>query len=114
MGHTANRENAVEGMAELWQKICTLQGVTLHTSGRSSRQGKAFTFQVRGSELIVSTKAKSVTWSSVQEALLKVRAIASEQGLDVPIIKGPKQLGVFGASYLYPVFLFLGVIRSYR
>lgn len=28
------------------------------------------------------------------------------------IVEGPKKLGVFGASYLYPVFVRLGVIKK--
>jgi hypothetical protein len=28
------------------------------------------------------------------------------------IVSGPKKLGCFGASYLYPVFLELGIIKK--
>lgn len=111
MGRTAKKDNTVPGMNELWERICLLQGTELHTSGRGSRPGKPFTYRVKGNEISISTKEKTVTWSSVQKAWLTVQAIAHEQGCEKPIIKGPKQLGVFGASYLYPIFLRLEVCR---
>ena len=32
-------------------------------------------------------------------------------GLELQVVTGPKKLGVFGASYIYPVFIEIGVIR---
>ena len=28
------------------------------------------------------------------------------------LVTGPKKLGIFGASYLYPIFMELGIIRG--
>ncbi len=52
----------------------------------------------------VDRKNKSITRSSVEIAYQKVLELEG-------IVTGPKKLGVFGASYLYPVFIRIGVIR---
>lgn len=49
-------------------------------------------------------KEKSITRATVDLAYQKVLEMGG-------IVEGPKKLGVFGASYLYPVFVRLGVIR---
>lgn len=55
-------------------------------------------------ELKVSRKEKSITRASVMLAYWKVKG---------QVVPGPKSMGgVFGASYLYPVFLRLGVCRA--
>ena len=57
--------------------------------------------------MFISTKAKSITKAMVM--------IAYQRGLEIQEAEGyvsrPKQLGTFGASYLYPVFLKLGIIN---
>ena len=52
--------------------------------------------------MFVSRKEKSVTRASILVAYKKAQELGR--------VTGPKQLGVFGASYLYPVFLRLGII----
>lgn len=113
------RQRAIErlraGLAEegperddaLWDALIALQGETFHTA-----KGLAFTYLIRerrdgamGGEMFISRKEKSITQSTVFMALHK----ALELGGDVV---GPKKLGTFGASYLYPVFICLGVIRK--
>ncbi len=36
---------------------------------------------------------------------------STAEGLELQVVTGPKKLGVFGASYIYPVFIEIGVIR---
>lgn len=55
--------------------------------------------------MFVDRKEKSITRSSVEMAYLKALEMDG-------VVTGPKKLGVFGASYLYPVFVRLGVIKS--
>lgn len=62
-----------------------------------------FTYAIRGGELFVSRKEKSITRATVELAFW--RALELKEATT-----GPKKLGVFGASYLYPVFIELGVI----
>jgi hypothetical protein len=112
----------------LWLSICTLEGSTFTTTGRGSRPGTPFSFTVSrnpssggrhyagdsipgyGNEMWITTadgvKKKSISRSTVDRAY----ATAVEKGGNVP---GPKSLGVPGAgSYLYPVFVRLGVITT--
>ena len=114
----------------LWQAIIDLQGHEFSTSGRGSRPGIQFSYHVKpegtaagkhydgesvpgwSNELIVDRKEKSVTRASAELAYQRVLEMAAEQGVDVPIVSGPKKLNVFGASYLYPIFLEMGVIRK--
>ena len=90
---------------ELWEALKEHEGETFCTSGRGSRPGVAFTYQMKGGELFVSRKEKSITKASVMKAYQKVLELDG-------IVTGPKKLGTFGASYLYPVFLALGLCRK--
>ena len=90
----------------LWDALIALQGEIFRTA-----KGLTFTYVIRerrdgamGGEMFISRKEKGITQSTVFMAFHK----ALELGGDVD---GPKKLGTFGASYLYPVFIRLGVIR---
>ena len=78
-----------------------------------------FTYEVKISsrtglatdELIISTRTdgKTITRSSVELALERYLAIQEEHGF----VKDPKAAGqIFGASYLYAMFLKWGIIRG--
>lgn len=55
--------------------------------------------------MIVDRKAKSITRASIDLAFQNARKMGG--------VEGPEVLGsVYGASYLYPVFLRLGVCRG--
>ena len=56
--------------------------------------------------MFISTKAKKVTRATVMIAFQKAIEIQNAKGH----VSGPKRIGTFGASYLYPVFLKLGII----
>ena len=66
-------------------------------------KGLAFTYVIKGNEMFIDRKEKSITKSSV---LLAFQNLVKQGG----IISGPKKLGTFGASYLYPIFMELGWI----
>lgn len=92
---------------DLWEQLILLQGESFSTSGRGSRPGKPFTYTIRGGEMIVSAKAKTITKATVLHAYENALHLQSVEGY----VKGPKKLNVPGAaSYLYPVFLRLGII----
>ena len=97
---TAILNNAMKE-AELWFALQELQGQTFLTA-----KGLPFTFVIRGNELFVSRKDKSITRAMVNVAFQHITQLQSD-GLH---IDGPKKLGTFGASYLYPIFVMLGVI----
>lgn len=87
----------------LWVLLERHQGETFYTA-----KGLPFHYTIRGGELFVDRRAKSITVSTVAAALEAAQRLL-EQGQP---ITGPKKLGCYGASYLYPVFQRLGVIPS--
>ena len=72
----------------LWEAILAFEGAIFYTA--------------KGLEYSYSRKEKSVTRASI--------LVAYKKAQELGCVTGPKQLGVFGASYLYPVFLRLGII----
>ena len=84
----------------MWNAIVAFQGYPFKTS-----KGLSFTYKVKGGELFFTRKEKSITRSTVDIAFQKALELGEKA-------TGPKKLGVFGASYLYPVFVRLGVINK--
>ena len=58
-------------------------------------------------QLVIDRKEKTITRNTVLLAYQKALEIQESERC----VSGPKKLGVFGASYLYPVFLALGICR---
>lgn len=71
----------------------------------STEKGLSMKYTVKGGEIFFDRKKKSVTKASVMKAFYRARQLQNEKGF----INGPEELGTFGASYLYPVFLRIGV-----
>ncbi len=86
------------GAEHLWEALKLFENVPFYTSKKL-----LFRYTLKGGEMFVDRKTKSITRSSIEMAYKK--AIEMEGR-----VSGPKKLGVFGASYLYPVFIRLGVI----
>ena len=86
----------------LWETIILFQGYIFHTV-----KNLEFSYVVNGGEIFVDRKekSKSITKSSV---LLAFHVALDYNGM----VTGPKKLGTFGASYLYPVFMEFGVIKK--
>ena len=99
----ANRMTAKEQETELWELLKFLQGCVFLTA-----KGLKFTYKIRGGEMFVNRKSKSITQAAVFMAYNRAVELMKETGT----VSGPKQLGTFGASYLYPVFVRIGVIRK--
>ncbi len=90
------------GMDNLWNCIVAFAGYPFATA-----KGLKFKYEIHGGEMKVDRKEKTVTRSSVEMAYKRAR----EGGVNgYSSITGPKKLGVFGASYLYPVFVRIGVV----
>lgn len=81
----------------LWDVIIAFAGYPFQTYPK----GLKFKYEVKGNEIFVNRKKKSITRSTVVLAYQNMRQ-AEE-------IRRAKELGTFGASYLYPVFLRLGI-----
>ncbi len=93
-----NNHDAVNPDA-LWECISLFAGYPFKTS-----KGLSFAYTVKGNEMFVTRKEKSITRATVLLAYGKAVALGD-------MATGPKTLGCFGASYLYPVFRRIGVIR---
>lgn len=94
----------VEREEKLWQELIYLQGCLFRTYDRNGVGGVDFTYSIRGGEMFVDRKEKSITRATVMKAYEKV---VEQDGL----VKGPKTLGTFGAGYLFPIFVKMGLIR---
>lgn len=98
-------EDGMEIPAELddflWNTLLEFQKCPFQTA-----KGLTFTYEIRGYEMFVDRKEKSITRATVNMAFHKALEIQRTQGK----VTGPKKLGTFGASYLYPVFIRIGVI----
>lgn len=53
-------------------------------------------------------KAKSITRATINMAFEKALGIQKKEGC----VRGPKRLGVFGASYISPIFIRFGLIKQ--
>lgn len=89
----------------LWETLLAFAGFPFETAKHLE-----YSYSVRGNELFFSRKEKSVTRASVNMAFDTALRLQKE-GTE---ITGPKMLGCFGASYIYPVFVKIGVIRGER
>ena len=89
-----------EQKAALWSMLIYLQGCVFLTA-----KGLKFTYKIKGGEMFVNRKSKSLTQATVFMAFRKAMELGGA-------VAGPKKLGTFGASYLYPIFVRLGVIRG--
>lgn len=113
----------------LWRAVIAYEGFAFTTSGRGSRPGVEYKYEVSspggksgrrysgvdvggyGNELWIivdgERRGKSISRSTVDLAYKNGLALMEAEGA----VKGPKALGIPGAgSYLYPVLLEFGVI----
>ena len=89
-----------EQESELWSMLIYLQGCVFPTA-----KGLKFTYKMKGGELFINRKSKLITQATVFMAFRKAMELGGT-------VAEPKKLGTFGASYLYPIFVRLGVIRG--
>lgn len=85
----------------LWDALVMLEGKNFETAKHLH-----YSYSIKGYEIFVSRKDKSITRATVN---LSLRNAMELQKAGLPV-SGPKKLKTFGASYLYPIFLELGVI----
>ena len=90
MGRLADSSGYTNSETALWNMIADKQDHLFRTV-----KGLEFSIVVKGNELFVSRRKKSITRASVN--------IAYAKWIEDPDC-GPKALGVFGASYLWSIF----------
>ncbi|MDY3250344.1 MAG: hypothetical protein SOX32_08370 [Candidatus Choladocola sp.] len=90
----------------LWEIMTRLQGTEFVTA-----KGLHYTYSIKGREMFADRKEKSITQATVFAAFRRILELGGGEHAAFPVVvSGPKKLGTFGASYLYPVFLRIGVI----
>lgn len=60
------------------------------------------------SELVIDRKEKTITRNTIVLAYKRACELMETEHC----VSGPKKLGCFGASYIYPVFLKLGICKG--
>ena len=97
-----NSSNQIEPLLEqqVWDAMIQFQNYPFLTS-----KGLKFTYTIHGNEIFFTRKEKGITRSTVDIALQKAIELGDKA-------TGPKKLGVFGASYLYPVFVRIGIVNQ--
>ena len=83
----------------LWDVLVELEGKDFETAKHLK-----YSYSIKGYEIFVSRKDKSITRSTVNLSLWNAMEL-QKAGLPV---SGPKKLKTFGASYLYPIFMEIG------
>ena len=94
---------------EIWSMLLAHAGEEFQKT-----RGLPFTYQQKIGrtgeplgELVIDRKEKTITRDTVLLAYNKALELMKMESS----VSEPKKLGVFGASYLYPVFLDLGICR---
>ncbi len=82
-------------LEELWRRMEERQHKTFYTA-----KGLPFTYEIRGGEIVIDRKRKTITKATVSRALEKIQE-------NPAAVTGPKVLNVFGAPYI------LAVLRAF-
>lgn len=99
-------DTSVVNAQNLWEVIESRQGTTFYT-----KKGLPFTYQVKGGELFTDRRERSITLSTFEKAYKKL--IEDRVGDDASCrVTGPKSLNVYGAPYVWAVFMGIGFIKE--
>ena len=90
-------EKIIWDIETLWQTLEARQGTVYYTA-----KNLPFQYAVRGGEMFVDRRSRSITKATFAIALQKIREHPDQ-------IRGPKSLNVFGAPYVWALLVALGV-----
>lgn len=90
----------------LWDVIQENQGKSFLT-----KKGLPFTYSIKGGELFTDRRERSITRSTFEKAYEKLAADQTGENAPRKIV-GPKTLNVYGAPYVWAVFMGIGVIEE--
>lgn len=82
----------------LWELLIKHQNETFYTL-----KHLPFRYYVKGGEMFVDRRSKSITKATFAQALLKIKK-------DPENITGPKSLCVFGAPYVWAIFKTFNIV----
>ena len=90
----------------LWDAIQAHEGQRFLT-----KKGLPFTYTIKGGELFTDRRERSITRSTFEKAYEKL--ILDQVGEGAPKrIVGPKTLNLYGAPYIWAVFMGIGLIEE--
>lgn len=91
---------------KLWDVIQENQGKSFLT-----KKGLPFTYSIKGGELFTDRRERSITRSTFEKAYEKLQN--DQVGENAPRkIVGPKTLNVYGAPYVWAVFMGISIIEE--
>lgn len=97
---------AVIAEGDLWETITAHQGKTFVT-----KKGLPFTYSIKGGELFTDRRERSITKSTFDKAYEKLKQ--DRLGDNPPCkIVGPKSLNMYGAPYIWAVFMGIGLLEE--
>ena len=90
----------------LWDAIRAYEGKEFVT-----KKGLPFTYTIKGGELFTDRRERSITRSTFERAYEKL--IQDQEGESArKKIVGPKTLNLYGAPYIWAVFMGIGLIEE--
>lgn len=93
-------------ISNLWDEIQAHEGKDFQT-----KKGLPFTYTIKGGELFTNRRERSITRSTFEKAYNKL--VQDQEGENAPRkIVGPKTLNVYGAPYVWAVFMGIGLIEE--
>lgn len=99
-------DTSVINADNLWKVIEEKQGTIFYT-----KKGLPFTYRIRGGELFTDRRERSITLSTFEKAYEKL--IEDRTGDNPPCrVTEPKSLNMYGAPYVWAVFMGIGFIRG--
>ena len=93
-------------MESLWDVIEENQGRQFMT-----KKGLPFTYSIKGGELFTDRRERSITRSTFEKAYEKLQADQTGENAPRKIV-GPKTLNMYGAPYVWAVFVGIGLIEE--
>lgn len=99
-----NREQIT--VSNLWSVITCHEGENFVT-----KKGLPFIYSIRGGELFTDRRERSITRSTFERAYEKLEKDQCGEGAPRRIV-GPKTLNVYGAPYVWAVFVGIGLIEE--
>lgn len=93
-------------LENLWDVITEHQGKSFLT-----KKGLPFTYTIKGGELFTDRRERSITRSTFEKAYEKLRIDWTTDNVPAGIV-GPKTLNMYGAPYIWAVFMGIGLIEE--
>lgn len=97
---------SVISLENLWDVIVENQGKSFLT-----KKGLPFSYTIKGGELFTDRRERSITRSTFEKAYEKLRMDRAVDNAPAKIV-GPKTLNVYGAPYIWAVFIGIGLIEE--